>query len=89
MQSSKKKIGSARFSVSYELLVDMLHLPPDTEIVEVTRGRSYGRPPDTFDVYVHHPDLPEVLPEGDWSEATPVFKTQDPVIFVEWGIDEK
>ncbi len=77
-------MGKAKFSVSYGLLVDMLHLPEGTEIETVVSGRV----PYSFDVYVRHPDLPEVE-GGRWPEALPVMRHQDPVVFVEWGIDEK
>jgi hypothetical protein len=82
MMSSKKELGSARFSVSYELLVDMLNLPSDTEIEAIYPGRVKT----TFDVYVHHPDLPKVLPGDKWPESCPVMKSQEPIIFVDWGV---
>ncbi len=85
MSSESGQMGKARFSMSFDLLIDLLRLPDGTEIETVVSGQR----PFEFDVYVRHPDLPEVEKGNQWPEACPVFKSREPIVFVEWGIDEK
>jgi len=86
-------MGKGRFTVSFELLVDVLHLPEDTEILDVDLSIY---PPRAVHVVVEHPDIPAVtanrdgLPEGVL--LNPTFetdydggKTEYAVKFIGWN----
>lgn len=72
----------ARFKVSHGLLASLLKLPKNADILYVVQrveDISYGR----FDIYVTHPDLPNV-PEGmEAAECDPIFNDDG---FIDWGL---
>lgn len=78
-------MGKAKFSVSYELLSQMLHLPPGTKITWI-RDKESDVFPYTFDVYVEHSDLPEMVHGDDWSQVEPIIIKQEPTVFGGWGL---
>ncbi len=68
------------FVVSNDLLVQVLRLPVGTEITAVD-----SQSPITCKVWVVHP----VLPVGELTVVYPRWRTQEPVVFEGWGIDDK
>ena len=71
------------FSLSYDLLRDVLHLPDDAEIVGV---ESSGR--TTFFLWVEHSDIPEPK-DNVPHKLLPIFKRVDnsTVTMIEWDKD--
>ncbi len=69
-------MGRGRFEISCALLRDVLHLPPDTEIIGSRQG--------TVILYVEHPDIPE-RPSCEWEELDPQLAREgDQVVFKGW-----
>lgn len=79
-------MGYARILVSAELLRQALHLPADTRVCMAAMPREYSSW-EQIELTVAHPDLKDTpLQEGELPPLVcPTFKSQQPVVFVEWG----
>lgn len=73
---------AARVLVTLDLLREALRLPIETDI-RFVKTVSHNE----IELIVHHPDLKDVdIKYGeDPPIASPVFKRQEPVVFVDWG----
>ncbi len=69
--------------VSFDLLREALHLPLLTDIRFVGTS-DFG----IAEIVIEHPDLPDVaIVEGQRPPiATPTFRKQEPIVFVDWGL---
>ena len=74
-------MGVASFPCTFELLREVLRLPHDTEILAITQTAF-----SEAEIIVRHPALEDPRPEvGVPPLVNPTFRTQDPVVFVDWG----
>lgn len=78
-------MGYARVQITPELLLDVLHFPPDTRIVGADMDHSHGYVVLTM----AHPDLKDgvVDDRGCPPVTTPTLRAQPPVVFESWGQD--
>jgi hypothetical protein len=74
-------VGVARVLVSLEFLRRRLHFPATSDILQIAQHDEH-----TAELLVASPDLP-TLP--DPPVASPTFRTNAPVEFVSWGVEEK
>lgn len=72
-------MGKGIFEVSYDLLKELLQLPPDTDVLLVRMGKGL---PGNFEVTVEHPDLPEGRTDCD-----PVWRVAQPGKLISWGYE--
>lgn len=73
-------VPQARILITPDFLRELLHLPIGTEL----RG-SGAYHYDQIELFLSHPDLPDV-PLGDRPPLiTPTFRRQEAVVFVDWG----
>lgn len=75
-------MGYARILVTTELLREVLHLPPDTNILFAKDDGQFN-----VELTVSHPDLVGGPgPEGELPPlVTPTFRKQEPIVFEGWG----
>ena len=83
-------MGHARMTITYELLVELLHLPEGTQIEAHFPPLVEGIP-HVVDFVVSHPDLPEYTPGSYYLRVFPVLRTvyEEPrqhIEFVDWGL---
>lgn len=80
-------MGMAKINVSKELLVSVLHLPPDTMILDAQcLSPLFGA---SITLTVQHDDLkPTDATIAEIPLATPQFRRQDDVAFLGWGQDD-
>lgn len=86
-------MGMVRMQLSYELLKDSLYLPEDTKIVRTQDFWPHDAP-NTFTIYLAHPDFPEApegatVPRADATFRRVRFDTDEaPVKFEGWSLRE-
>lgn len=71
----------ARFRMAPEFLRQMLHLPSDATIEQVTTVSEYGLA--EVEVTVSHRELDDV-PEGEVPLVSPVMRSQPPIVLEGW-----
>jgi len=74
-------MADARMIISEQLLLDCLHLPAGTEIKNVATTHALGY--CDVELTVSHPDLHAGADSPPL--ITPIFRRQDPVVFIDWG----
>jgi hypothetical protein len=67
-------------SISYDLLIEALVLPPGTVITGVRNALHWN----ALELRVEHPDLKPVEPNGAIPRAEPLWRRQDVAVFVGW-----
>lgn len=75
----EKAANRAKILISYETLIELLHMPKDTKIIDVESDAD-DRLAERFVIYVEHPDLPKVYPGM-------VLRTLVPEIKFDWGLN--
>lgn len=78
-EMEEKAANRAKILISYEALIELLHMPKDTKIIDVESGTD-DRLAERFVIYVEHPDLPRVYP-------TMALRTLAPEIKFDWGLN--
>ncbi len=79
------KRRTAVFHIAIELFLQALHLPEDTEVVDIWGEPLASNKSNTIGICVKHRDLKEVE-LGGYSEADPQFTRHNgEVLFVGWG----
>ena len=72
----------ARFSLTYAYLELLLKLPKDAKVV-YTIQQLKDVPNRHFDIYITHPDLPEVVEGARPPECSPTFDENG---LVDWNV---
>lgn len=73
-------MGYARLSISPALLLHLLHLPANTRILHANVTQGDGE----ILLTIAHPEIRDEPVEPPPIVA-PVFKRQEPVVFLDWG----
>jgi len=74
--------------VSWELLRQVLYLPAETECISVMVSAYSGDVALVIEFLIKHPDLPNAENNQTIKNCVPTFRAQEPVIFIDWGIQE-
>jgi len=81
-------MSSAAFRVSVEYLLEALHLPDGTKLIEANYPVEF-RSHDTAYLVIWHPDIPDICPDNGLPVANPVFRVCEDgsVTLEDWGVE--
>ena len=74
-------MNGAKFDVSEQLLIDLLHMPEGTRILGIQKENPFS---DAFTFYVTNDDLPRVAEGGLPQRIMPMMQT----VKFDWNLKE-